>query len=513
MSVDHLCLGCMSYLEDTEKECPNCGWIKTKDNSTLQLKIGCTLTNENHTEKYIIGKALGQGGFGITYLAWNINRREKVVIKEYFPAHLVSRERNSNNVRVLQKENETAFKNGTAGFLNEAYKMLDFTNDPNVVSVKNFFQANNTSYIVMEYLDGKTFKQMIENNGGRMNLPEVINILTPIAYVLERMHTPKKDMNGRVLRKPLIHRDISPDNIMMTRDRNIKLLDFGSARNVGSDLSTIIKAGYSPPEQFLSTSTHTKQGAWTDVYAFAATIYHAITGVIPQNSVERLAHDDLKPPSSFGIPIENFQEKALLKGLALNCNERYQTVMEFISALRYGSQVKTHSDNDNKIIPSMILNAVGMCISLTMFIFFIYLIDYEYGLSELESDDIAEIFGALMFTLPFIASIISTACLALYVTELFRVYKGQNLKWLYNISRQDYISGAQVICVIIFVLIILIHFDTWENDFFLLDLVLYKYSFDNNSVYLVGMIVGIYSVCSILGMWLGRPVLRKQIRS
>lgn len=235
-----MCLGCMSYLANPNAPCPNCGWLKTMQNAVSQLQAGCTLTNENQTEKYIIGRTLGQGGFGISYLAWNENRAERAVVKEFFPATIATRH-NDGKVMPINAKDAEQFKHGLDNFLKEAYKMLEFSNELNVVSVKNFFQANNTAYIVMEFIDGQTLEQVIKDNGGRLPLDEVLKKLAPIADVLDRMHQPKKNNSGQILRQPFLHRDVSPDNIMFTRNGIVKLLDFGAARPFEDNASGIIK--------------------------------------------------------------------------------------------------------------------------------------------------------------------------------------------------------------------------------------------------------------------------------
>ena len=329
MAVEHLCLGCMSYLENPNAPCPICGWRSTWKNALSQLQAGYKLTNENQTEQYVIGRALGQGGFGISYLAWDITREEKVVVKEYFPAAIVTRD-NDTRVIPINPKDVVYLRHGLDDFLKEAYKMLEFNNDPYVVNVKNFFQANDTAYIIMEFIDGLTLAQVLDRMPNRrLPLQPVLDYLTPIAVVLERMHTPKKNHAGQILRQPLLHRDISPDNIMLMRNGIVKLLDFGA-------VSGIIRKGYSPPEQlFIDNDPNFAQGSWTDVYALAATIYRSITGQLPPDSISRMNSDSLVLPSSLGVDLEPFQEKALLKGLAPDYRNRYQTVREFMHGMSF----------------------------------------------------------------------------------------------------------------------------------------------------------------------------------
>lgn len=498
MALEHLCLGCMSYLENPNAPCPNCGWIKTTKNAVSQLQAGYVLTNENQTEKYVIGRVLGQGGFGISYLAWNANRGEKVVVKEYFPTQLVNRDRDDKVIPINAKEADL-FQHGLDNFLKEAYQMLEFSNDPNVVNVKNFFQANNTAYIVMEFIDGQTLKEIIENSGGRIPLDDVLNRLSPIVDVLERMHKPKINSNGQILRRPLIHRDISPDNIMFTSNGFVKLLDFGAARNFEDDKTGIIRTGYSPPEQFMSNDSNFMQGPWTDVYALAATIYHAVTGQLPVNSLSRLDSDSLVLPSSFGVKLEPFQEKALLKGLNPDYRKRCQTVREFMNAFNNASP---SSLSDKKIlISSIVLSSVGELIAASLFIFSLDRIVVE---SIFETD----------FIISFFAAMVSTICLGALVWDLLQLYRRQRPKFLHDVFRQDVALLAQIVCAIIFLFSAFIYTESWDDSFIseiqmmvFLNTDLYSDSADA----LVSMIILLYALISISGIWLGRQFLRKVI--
>ena len=499
MAVEHLCLGCMSYLENPNAPCPNCGWLQTMKNTVSQLQPSYTLTNENQTEKYIIGRALGQGGFGISYLAWNANRGERVVVKEYFPATIVTRADEANVVPLNAKDSEQ-LKHGLDNFLKEAYKMLEFSNEPNVVNVKNFFQANNTAYIVMEFIEGYTLKELIDNNGGRLPLEEVLNKLTPIADVLERMHKPKINAGGQILRQPLIHRDISPDNIMFTRNGIVKLLDFGAARSFEDNKTGIIRTGYSPPEQFITNDPKFIQGSWTDVYALAATIYHAITGQPPIDSISRLGSDSLVLPSSMGVKLEPFQEKALLKGLAPDYRKRYQTVEEFINSLR--PSPASQLNDERNLIFSIVLSAIG---GLMSFYLFIFASDMVVGESIFEMD----------YVISFLASIVSTICLGTLAWDLFQLYKRQQPKFLYDVFHQDISFLAQVVCTVIFFFLTFIYTESWDDDTFIAEIQMEVFLntdfYSDGAEILVDIMILIYSLISLAGVWLGRQFLRKSI--
>lgn len=500
MSVEHLCLGCMSYIENPDAPCPNCGRTKTMRNAVSQLQPGYMLTNENQTEKYIIGRVLGQGGFGISYLAWNANRGERVVVKEYFPAQFVNRDRNDNVVPINPKDYEQ-FRHGLDSFLKEAYQLLEFSNDPNVVNVKNFFQANDTAYIVMEFVDGYTLKKVIEDSGGRISLDDVLNKLSPIADVLERMHNPKTNANGQILRQPLLHRDISPDNIMFTRNGLVKLLDFGAARNFEDNKTGIIRTGYSPPEQFMSENLGFMQGSWTDVYALAATIYYAVTGQLPPNAVSRLNSDSLVLPSSLGVKLEPFQEKALLKGLEPDYRKRCQTVREFMNSLRSVASPSLHEER--LLISSLVLSSVGELIAAFLFVFSLNMVVAE---SVFEAD----------IVISFLASAVSVICLGALIWGLlqFYLYGRRQPEFLNDTFKLELAFSAQFTCAVIFLFLAFIYTESWDDSFIAeIQMTVYLNTdlYSDSADALVNAIILLYALVSVSGFWFGRQFLQKII--
>lgn len=328
IDIKHLCLGCMSPIENPNLPCqnPKCHWKRGTPNSELQLQPGTLL--ESTAGTFIIGRALGQGGFGITYIAGDINNKIKVAIKEYFPSKIVAREPDKKTVRLLSDDldNRHLLKRGIKDLYREADTLAKFVDDPNIVTVRAIFKKNNTAYIVMEFVEGQTFKEMLANIGKPISLIEVVTQLEPIMKALTKVHE-----------AGIVHRDISPDNIIIENDGTVKLIDFGAARSLSMEgeksLTVMFKMGYAPPEQF---QTHGKQGPWTDVYALAATIYHAVTGQKPVSTTDRwMGIDTLEMPSSIpGVIISPQGEQAILKGMALKIEERYQSVKEFYKALK-----------------------------------------------------------------------------------------------------------------------------------------------------------------------------------
>lgn len=284
------------------------------------LKSGKILNN-----RYVIEKVLGEGGFGITYKGIDKLLAVEVAVKEYFPQGFVTRNNvYSEEITITQMKYEDLFQKGKERFLSEARVLAKFNKEPGIVSVTDFFEENNTAYIVMEYLDGITLKDYIENNG-LLSMDDMLGLMSPLMEALDAVH-----------KEGLIHRDISPDNIMLLSNGGIKLMDFGAARTYTEfgqkSLSIMLKHGYAPEEQY---RTHGVQGPWTDIYALSATIYKCITGQTPVESLQRVLSDTLQSPSQMGIQIQPWQEYALMKGLSVRQENRYQNMREYCQDL-YG---------------------------------------------------------------------------------------------------------------------------------------------------------------------------------
>jgi len=331
-NLNHLCLGCMEVKGDAQV-CPYCGYTSgTPVESPQHLPPGSILH-----DKYLIGRVLGHGGFGITYLAWDINLDMKLAIKEYMPRDFATRAPEQTGVFVYTGQLESHFEHGLTKFLEEAKTLAQFTNLPGIVGVRDFFRENGTAYLVMYYLEGIDFKRYLELKGGKIPFETALQIMMPVIDALKEVH-----------RTGTLHRDISPDNIYITKEGQVKLLDFGAARHAISEcsksISVILKPGYAPEEQY---RTKGKQGPWTDVYATAATLYRAIVGTVPPESLDRLEEDTIKSPSKLGVNIPKQAEEALMKALAVKQTDRLQTIEELQQQL-----VPFLSDNSEQIEPS-----------------------------------------------------------------------------------------------------------------------------------------------------------------
>ncbi len=310
------CYGC--FRERAGAFCPYCGYNPdTADHPYLALPLGTLLNG-----RYVTGKALGMGGFGITYLGYDTTLDIKVAIKEYLPSGLAVREADGYSLSLLSKSGEESYLEGAERFLDEARILAKLRHIPNIVTVQNYFRENNTAYFVMDYVEGVSLKEYLNQKGGRISFAEAQAFLLPIGEALFRVHG-----------EGLLHRDISPDNIYITSSGESRLLDFGAARfALGSDksISVILKKGFAPEEQY---RTRGNQGPWTDVYALGATLYTCLTGTLPPDSIDRLHEDALLPPSALGVFLPAYAEQALLKALAVKAENRFQTMGEFTRAL------------------------------------------------------------------------------------------------------------------------------------------------------------------------------------
>lgn len=316
------CMGCMEELLSNSEVCPNCGFKKgTPPENALHLVPETILAG-----RYIIGKVLGAGGFGVTYLAWDLEMERKVAIKEYLPKDFSTRFPGQTVVSVFGGEQTQFFETGLNSFVDEAKRLAKFNSLNGIVNIYDSFLENETAYIVMEYLDGETLKNLAKREK-KIPYQQAVAYIIPVLRELEKVHA-----------EGIIHRDIAPDNIFLTKDGKVKLIDFGASKYAtylhSKSLSTVVKSGYSPEEQYRS---HGNQGPWTDVYAISATLYRLITGEVPVDAQDRKNINEpeniLKKPSELGIEIPENVETAIMNGLNVYAKNRYQTAKEFADDL------------------------------------------------------------------------------------------------------------------------------------------------------------------------------------
>lgn len=320
------CYSCMKEYEDAYDMCPYCGHTQDEPPKELYFLHPGTVI----ADRYIIGVSIGSGGFGITYKAWDTVLAKVVAIKEYYPAGLVNRVPGEKKVIIYSGSRAKECANGMVRFLEEARNMAKFNTHPNIINVYDFFEENNTAYIIMEFLDGVNYKEYIKQQGGRVPVEKAVEVTQAVLEALKEVH-----------KSGILHRDISPDNIFICNDGAIKLIDFGAARFSSTEdertRSVILKPGFAPPEQY---QTKSKQGPWTDIYAVGATLYRAITGNVPEESVNRVEEDQLTDPEKFCPEITHNLSNIILRAMALLPELRFQTTAEFLDALNSNANVK-----------------------------------------------------------------------------------------------------------------------------------------------------------------------------
>ena len=318
MQNEQICYNCFQERDSLSGPCPYCGFdlAENEKKYPVALRAGTVLN-----DRYIVGRVLGQGGFGITYLAWDTQLEAKVAIKEFMPNEIATRIGTTVSVAVESRSED--FTYGSERFQEEARTLAKFIGNPNIAAVTSYFDENDTSYFVMDYIEGISFKTYIANHGGKVSVEDTLNVMIPVLRALTAVH-----------QEGFIHRDVTPDNIYITKDGMVKLLDFGSARySIGDkskSLDVILKVGYAPKEQYIRRS---RQGPFTDVYSCAACFYAALTGFLPPEALERLDHDELVPVSQCGVDIPEYLDKAILKGLAVQPEDRFQSAEEFLNAI------------------------------------------------------------------------------------------------------------------------------------------------------------------------------------
>ena len=326
------CMGCMKAFpkgKDKRSTCPLCGFsLESYDRAPRCIRLGSILK-----ERYLIGRVLGEGSFGITYIGRDMLLDQIVAIKEYFPINHVSRDMleeesdTGNTVYVYAGDEDESYKNGLEKFYNEAKILAKFHGIAGVVSVINFFYANGTAYLVMEYVDGITLKEYIKEHGPIAG-ERVLQMIHPVIKALSAIH-----------KTGIIHRDISPDNILVNQKEELVLIDFGSARaerqTMTQSMTVLFKRGYTPEEQYRGRGNW---GAWSDVYSLCATMYFMLTGIVPNESIERMIHDDIKLLRDMPhIRLSATEEDAIMRGMAVKANRRFQS-MESLEAALYESR-------------------------------------------------------------------------------------------------------------------------------------------------------------------------------
>ena len=327
----NLCMGCMELFDTSLGVCPHCGYIYGMGaEEPVFLEPGTVLAG-----RYYVGKSLGHGSFGVTYIGWDAKLEQKVAIKEFLPSEFSTRMPGRTQVTILAGKKSEQFLDGKKKFINEARKLAKFHSEQGIVKVFDSFEENDSAYIVMELLEGKSLTEYLKDNG---TIPEneAIDLLRPVMESLQVVHE-----------AGIIHRDISPDNIFICNPKEegqrwgeVKLIDFGAARYATTShtrtITTIIKSGYSPEEQYRSSGD---QGPHTDVYALSATLYKMITGKTPPDGMERRTmyetkgKDLLRSPAEYNKNISRVHEVAILNAMNIQIQDRTPNVAAFVQEL------------------------------------------------------------------------------------------------------------------------------------------------------------------------------------
>lgn len=315
--ANELCMNCFS-VKGPYEVCRYCGYVEgTPPEQPHYLRPGTVLKGH-----FIVGTAIGVGGFGITYKCYDATLGVIVAIKEFFPVGLVNRSPGEMKVGLLSGEKEKQYKNQIKRFLMEAQSIAQFGKANDIVNVFDYFEENNTAYIVMEYIDGVLLKDYLEKQGALS--PDIaMTIIEPVVEALKKIHA-----------SGIIHRDISPDNTFIAGEDSVKVFDFGAAilndESGAKEGEKVIKVGYSAPEQYRDSAG---QGYFTDIYSIGAILYQMITGQKPIESTEREYKDELKSPLELGFDIEPNLDRAIMEALAVQPALRFQGIQQFDDAI------------------------------------------------------------------------------------------------------------------------------------------------------------------------------------
>ena len=318
----NICQNCFLPLQNPGK-CPSCGF----DPSSVRkyegvIQPGIQIGNS----RYTVGRVLGRGGFGITYKAKNNATGRIVAVKEYMPSEYSSRP--SGSLTVIPYDNEKSrriFKHGKEKFIDEAKTLVQLRNNPIVVDILDYFEENNTAYLVMQFLDGKDLRTIARNSaGGRIDPEFATECFVTVASCLAEVH-----------KLNILHRDISPENMIVSPDKKIiTLIDFGAARSFVSSqnkgMSILLKVGYAPPEQYNSKGN---QGPWSDVYALCATYYNIVSGKAPTDSMFRYRGQHMPTLDEMGCNVYPGMSAIIDKGMSLDVKDRYKDFMELLNAV------------------------------------------------------------------------------------------------------------------------------------------------------------------------------------
>lgn len=297
--------------------CPHCGYNHANTKPYPGVLPIFTLLNG----RYLLGRVLGRGGFGITYVAKDITTNRICAIKEYMPAEYATRVGGTQTITPISgSKAQMVYNHGREKYIEEARVLAKLRDNPIVVDIWDFFQQNNTAYLVMEFLDGKNLRQIAKSQGGTIDADYMKEIFVTIASSLMEVH-----------HKNILHRDLSPENIMIQKDGAIKLIDFGAARNYVSaqnvGMSILLKPGFAPPEQYDKKGSH---GPWTDIYALCATFYNLVSGKPLIDAMFRYRGESQPSLAALGCRVTKRTSDVIERGMELDYRRRYKDFKDLL---------------------------------------------------------------------------------------------------------------------------------------------------------------------------------------
>jgi F-box protein 11 len=312
------CVWCNSENGDSSVPCSCCGSPQRPDTAlTPALPVGTRL----HGGLYSIGKVLGQGGFGITYLGSDSGLKRAVAIKEFFP-QVQGCSRAGTTVQPGGMIAQADYRKEKNKFLAEGQRLAQFQH-PSIVKVFSLFEENNTAYMVMEFLRGKTLLKLVEEDGC-LEETDAVAFIEQVAGALDLIHGSK-----------LLHRDIKPENIIITEEGRAVLLDFGTAREFAAGktrrMTTTLTPGYAPLEQY---GQRARFGVFTDIYALGATLYHVLSGEMPIHATDRATGVKLPALQGINPKVSRSVSSAVMWALEMRVDKRPQSIRDFLMAVR-----------------------------------------------------------------------------------------------------------------------------------------------------------------------------------
>ena len=312
MGDTKLCFGCFEPVND-EPRCPHCGYKQQSPYSPSYIAPGTILK-----EKYMVGKLISHNGEGATYLAYDTVISCKVILKEYMPDVLCSRNTETQSV-VVNPGSNVQYKSLMEEFTELNKKLAKLRTIDHIQQVLDLFYENNTTYVVFEYIEGQNLMQYLKENGGSLSWKAVQKLFPPLFTSLSQLHN-----------AGIVHRGISPNTIYVTSKGGLKLTDFciASARTNNAELTPELFKGYAAPEQY---SPSVWQGTWTDVYGISSVLYRILTGCMPTEASLRSESDDLTPPSSLNCDIPDNVSEAIINGMKVAGDERIQSINDFVT--------------------------------------------------------------------------------------------------------------------------------------------------------------------------------------